>query len=101
LGTSRGHVYYPCDLAEPGDPFLGGDVSYMGLTEEGKQVVFTKGIDRYVLDDDHLIMVRRMKNGELFLVRTMKAGEYLLIHVGHPGWGFLEALTIRILSDCF
>jgi hypothetical protein len=50
------HVHQPRDLRQA-QHLAGGNISHMGLADEGQQVMFAQRVQLDVGDDDHLIVV--------------------------------------------
>ncbi len=100
LRTPGVDIHQAGQLGRPGDLAVrGGDVTDVGDSLEGEQVVFAAGDQVDVLEQHHLVVAQAGHGGQVGLGFLPETGEYLLVGTGDTGRGVAQPLPVRILAD--
>lgn len=90
---------HPGQMRKTGDLVVAGYIGNMRFSEERQQVMLAHGIKRDVADDDQLVAVVGMVEGDLAPGIDPDPGEGFLVKIGDSPRGVDQALAVEVFAD--
>jgi len=96
LGTAGVGFHHPGQLGEA-DDLAFGNVTDVGLADQGQEMVFTGAVEGYVADEDHLVVVFLEPDGKLPSGIYVQSGEEELVSPRYPRGRIPESFPLGVL----